>query len=54
MNKRTLDNEGVCIRCGAPDVHCFCSDVIVEPALCLAEVAQGICTRPLDHDGECE
>lgn len=21
---RTLDGEGVCTRCGAPDVHCFC------------------------------
>lgn len=23
----TLDSEGVCTRCGAPDVHCFCPAV---------------------------
>jgi hypothetical protein len=24
---RTLDDEGVCTRCGSPDVHCFCPDL---------------------------
>jgi hypothetical protein len=24
---RTLDAEGVCMRCGVPDVHCMCPDV---------------------------
>ena len=25
--RRTLDDEGICTRCGAPDVHCMCGDV---------------------------
>lgn len=24
---RTLDDEGVCVRCGAPERHCWCVDV---------------------------
>lgn len=24
---RTLDAEGACVRCGAPDAHCMCEPV---------------------------
>lgn len=33
---RTLDSEGVCTRCGAPDVHCFCPDFTYEERMALA------------------
>lgn len=23
----TYDPEGVCVRCGVPDIHCFCPNV---------------------------
>lgn len=40
---RTLDAEGVCIRCGAPDVHCQCPDQAADYICrgCRAEVAEG-------------
>lgn len=28
--RRTLDDEGICTRCGAPDVHCMCGDVAAQ------------------------
>ena len=24
---RTLDDDGICTRCGVPDVHCQCEDL---------------------------
>ena len=24
---KTIDDEGTCVRCGAPDIHCWCEAV---------------------------
>lgn len=28
---RTLDGENICTRCGVPDVHCQCEDIVDQP-----------------------